>query len=226
MALIDWFEQARWWEIAFVSTLLNLVTVANSVVLFRLLVSRRNLAGQTRSPSPRDHVLTASTTVVNTAAIMPAWWLWSRGTLSLAAPSAWIVVEVVYLTVAVDAAMYVLHRTSHHGVLFRWFHVVHHTDDRPPCELTLFVMHPIEAAGFSVVMLGLMLVRPVSVPAVAVFFAVNLLIGTIAHVPLPSSGRWDSVFGGSRLHQMHHEHSDTNFGFFTQFWDRALGTFR
>ena len=87
-------------------------------------------------------------------------------------------------------------------------------------------MHPVEAAGFSTVMVALMLLWPVSVPAIAIFFALNLLIGTVAHVPLVALGALDNVLGVSRLHQTHHEDPDTNFGFFTQIWDRALGTFR
>ncbi len=201
-------------------------TVASSVMLFRLNVQRRAVAGRIRTSTTRDRLLALSTTFVNTIAVFPPWWLWSRGTIELADPTLRLVLEVVYLTVAIDAAMYVLHRISHQGFLFRWFHRVHHTDDRPPCDLTLFVMHPVEAAGFSTVMIGLMLLWPVSVPAIAIFFGLNLLIGTVAHVPLASSGGWDNILGGSRLHQTHHEDSNTNFGFFTQFWDRALGTFR
>lgn len=226
MDLIGWFERAEWWEIALVSILLNLSTVTNSVVLFRLLVRERAVSAQVRRPNGRDRSLTASTTFVNAAAVLPPWWLWSRGTIELASPSLRIVLEVLYLTVAIDTAMYALHRISHHGVLFRWFHQVHHSDDRPPSELTLFVMHPVEAAGFSTVMIALMLLWPVSVPAIAVFFGLNLVVGTVAHVPLVTPGRWENILGGSRLHQVHHEETNANFGFFTQVWDRALGTFR
>lgn len=226
MDLIDWFERAEWWHIALVSVLLNLSTVTNSVVLFRLVVQQRGNSTQVRQPNRRDRLLTLSTTAVNAAAVLPPWWLWSQGTIELSSPGPRIVIEVIYLTVAIDSAMYVLHRISHHGVLFRWFHNVHHSDDRPPSELTLFVMHPVEAAGFSTVMIALMLLWPVSVPAIAIFFGLNLVVGTVAHVPLVTPGRWENVIGGSRLHQIHHEQPNANFGFFTQVWDRALGTFR
>lgn len=221
-----WIEQARWWEIGLVAAGLNFFTITGSVILFRFLVGRRSVSGRIRKPTTRDRLLSVSTTFVNTIVILPPWWLWSRGTLELAPPSKWLILEVLYLTLALDAAMYVLHRLFHQRLLFQWFHQVHHTDDRPPCDLTLFVMHPAEAAGFGTVVAALVLVWPVSVPAVAVFFGLNLVVGTIAHVPLRSPEGWGSVLGGSRLHQPHHEDPNTNFGFFTQFWDRALGTFR
>lgn len=226
MFLSDWFEQAQWWEIGLASAVLNFLTVTNSVILFRFLVKRRSVSGRIRTATSRDRLLAASTTVMNAIAILPPWWLWTRGTLEFTSPSVWLVLEVIYLALALDAAMYGLHRLFHQEVLFRWFHQIHHTDDHPPCDLTLFVMHPAEAAGFSVVVTVLMLAWPVSIPAVAIFFGLNLLIGTIAHVPQVSPGKLDNVLGGSRLHQTHHEDPKANFGFFTQFWDRALGTFR
>lgn len=221
-----WFREAAWYEIVGVSAMLNIITVASSVVLFLWITNRRGVADRIRQPSARYWALAASTTVVNIAAVLPPWWLWTQGRIDLATPTVRILAEVVFLTIAVDAAMYVLHRASHRGVLFRWVHRIHHTDDRPPSALTLFVMHPVEAAGFSVVMVGLMLIWPVSVPAIGMFFGLNLVVGTVAHVPLIAPGRWKDLLGGSQLHQAHHEDGSTNFGFFTQIWDRAFRTIR
>ena len=226
MNLADWFEDARWWQITLLSLALNVVIVTSSMTLFRMLVTRRSVSARIRRPTRRDRLLTGSTTLVNALVLLPPWWLWSRGTLELAAPSVSIVLEVVYLLVGLDTAMYAIHRLFHQGVVYRWFHEVHHTDDRPLCSLTLFVMHPAEAAGFGTVVIVLMLIWPVSVPAVAIFFGLNLLIATLAHVPPAPPGKWDNIVGWSRLHQTHHHDPNANFGFFTQFWDRALGTFR
>lgn len=224
--MADWFMQARWWEITIASIVLNCATLLSSVFLYRILVNKRAVSHMTRSPSTRDRLLTASTTIVNTLVVLLPWWLWTRGSLHLAPISFRLLLEVVYLIVMLDLAMYVLHRIFHQEILFRMFHQMHHTEDAKPSRLTLFVMHPAEAAGFGAVMLVLMLLWPVSVSAIAVFLGANLLIGTAAHVPFSKAGRWDSTLGGSRLHQGHHQRPDTNFGFFTQFWDRSFGTFK
>ena len=90
----------------------------------------------------------------------------------------------------------------------------------------MLVTRPAEAAGFGAVTAALMLINPVSFAAVVVFFFVNLIVGTVAHVP--AGGRrvgWaGSWFGGSILHNDHHHHLETAHGFFTQFPDRLLRT--
>jgi len=224
--VVEWVEQAGWWQIGLLSIVLNVQTVATSVVFYRLVINRRPTAAPIRPSNRRDWILTGSTTLVNSLVLLPAWWLWKNGTIELATPSAFIVVEVLYLIVGLDAAMYFLHRIFHQGVLYRWFHSWHHTDDRPLCDMSLFVMHPAEAAGFGAAMIVLMVLWPVSVPAVAIFFGMNLVIGTLAHVPPSAPSRWDDFLGWSRLHRIHHDDVEANFGFFTQFWDRALGTYR
>ena len=225
----SWADGAAWWEIAVASLALNLATVVTSVVLWRWLVARRHMADVTRSVSRRDLALTASTTLMNAAVILPAWWLWREDVIELRDPTPLgVVIGVLGLLVGLDLVMYVLHRIFHQGVLYRWFHVWHHTGDERMSPVTLFVMHPFEAAGFGLATLGLMWVAPVSIPAVMAFFTVNLFVGTIAHVPRRDDPTADEPttgwIGGSAMHAGHHARPDTNFGFFTQVWDRLLGT--
>ena len=126
--------------------------------------------------------------------------------------------------------MYGVHRLFHYGVLYDRFHSVHHLPQKPPSALTLFVMSPFEAAGFGLVVMVLMWTWPVSLPAVAIFFTYNLVVGTAAHLPRRNSDEaprwWDRHLGGSVAHLAHHEDPNIHFGFFTQYPDRLFGTTR
>lgn len=225
-SISSWFTDRQWWEIAAIALVMNLGIVANSVFVWRLAAHRRGVSGPSRPVSGRDRALTATTTIVNAAALVPAWWLWTEGTIELASIDPLrIIIEVTYLVLAVDLVMYVVHRIFHLDPLYRWFHQVHHTDDAPTNELTLFVMHPLEAAGFGVLVLALLTMWSVSVVGIAIFFTINLIAGTVAHVPTSGSpSRWDRLFGGSPLHQGHHEAPNTGYGFFTTTWDRLFGS--
>ncbi len=91
--------------------------------------------------------------------------------------------------------------------------------------LSLFVMHPIEAAGFGLLMTAALLLVPVSVPAIAAFGTLNVFAGTLAHRPLDNKAAWlDRAGGWSRFHQAHHEDPAANLGFFLPLWDRIGGT--
>lgn len=111
--------------------------------------------------------------------------------------------------------------------LWRLTHGTHHTGNDRMCTVSLFVMHPAEPAGFAGVVLVLLLLWPVSFLAIATFFGINLVIGTLAHLPVDAARRvrWtDRNVGGAVLHQGHHRDEAANFGFFTAFWDTALRT--
>jgi lathosterol oxidase len=223
-----WVQDLGWWEVTLVGLVLNLATVGASFVLWSRLVHRRGVRAQTRPVGRRDVVLASTTTLVNALALLPAWWLWREGHLEVADPSLLgTIAGTAYLLVGLETAMYAIHRTFHVGWLYRRFHQVHHTDDEAMTALSLFVMHPLEPLGFALVTGALLVAVPVPFAAIGAFFTVNLVLGTVAHVPLdptvPAS-RGDAWMGGSRLHQAHHARPQSAYGFFTTGWDRLLGT--
>lgn len=226
VTLSAWFADRSWWQIAAFALILNVGVVANSVALWQLFARLRGVTDLARPISDRDRLLTASTTVANAAGVLPAWWLWKADVIEL--PSVQpgrVLFELVYLTIAVDLVMYWAHRVFHLDPLYRWFHQVHHTDDSPNNALTLFVMHPAEALGFSTLVTVLLILWPVSVLGVAIFFMINLVTGTLAHVMTtrPPTG-YDRIFGGSQLHQAHHDTPRSAYGFFTTVSDRLFGS--
>lgn len=225
----DYFSETSWYVVLAWCLLLNVATTLSAAILWRVLVGRWVLSDHPNGNiSTRALVLTGTTTLTNALVILPAWWLWIEGHLTLAAPSLggalW---QFLALTLFVDTAMYGVHRVFHFGVLYRWFHSWHHRDDSPSAVL-LLVMHPFEASGFGLLILVAMLLVPLSVPAVAAFFGLNLVMGVCAHVPTARLGPVLSRFAPSRwvagFHEQHHQSERTNFGFFTPLWDSVLGT--
>jgi sterol desaturase/sphingolipid hydroxylase (fatty acid hydroxylase superfamily) len=220
-----WADDLGWWQVALLGVVVNVATVASSVALWHVVVAQRALRGRARAVVRRDRVLAGSTIAVNSAALVAGWWAWQEGLVELVDPSLpRTAIEVAYLFVGLETIMYAVHRTFHLDPLYGWFHAVHHTGDEQMGPLTLFVMHPLEPAGFALAMLVLLVAWPVSVAAVVVFYGINLVVGTVAHVPSPPSAAAPAVLGGAALHQGHHAAPRTNYGFFTTFWDRVLGT--
>ena len=226
--VLDAVAEWDWWQVLAVSVVLNAATLATSVVLWHGLVRRWDLTDQTRVPERSEVLLTASTVAINALALLPGWWLWREGWIELAPSSLGrTAIDLVYLIVGVDAVMYGVHRVFHWGLLYRWFHRIHHVPDRRMTPVSLFVMHPLEAAGFSVVLLGLMALVDVTLASVVVFFGLNLTVGTLAHLPRrPGAAErwWDRWLGGTVPHQGHHADEAADFGFYTQVIDRVLGT--
>ncbi len=221
-----WFADRSWWQIIAIALVLNVGVVANSVALWQLFARRHGVHDLARPISDRDRLLTATTTVANAAGVLPAWWLWKADVIELpSVQPARVLLELLYLAMAVDLVMYWAHRIFHMDPLYRWFHQVHHTDDSPNNALTLFVMHPAEALGFSILVTVLLILWPVSLLGIALFFMVNLITGTLAHVMTAGPPTvYDRIFGGPHLHQAHHDAPRSAYGFFTTVSDRLFGS--
>lgn len=223
--LVDWFRDASWVTITAIGIVLNLSVTATSIAVWSLLDGSRPTRGQLPA---RAITSATATTVVNGLVLVPAWWLWQRGTLHLPSPELLpSLAQFVYLTLFMDAALYWIHRIGHHELVYRFVHERHH-DEVTMTPLSLFVMHPIEAAGFGLLMLTALLLVPVSVPAIAAFGTLNVAAGTLAHRPVGETGsadsRLSSLGGWAAFHQAHHADPDVNLGFFIPFWDRVAGT--
>ncbi len=218
----------EWWQILAVSVALNAGSCMASVAFWGWMVRQRGVGAEVRSATNSELAWALGGNLTNTLCLIPVWWLWAKGYLPIEMPRfPRVVLECLYLLIAFDLIMYVVHRAFHYGYLYRLAHVVHHRTTTSMSSISLFVMHPIEAAGFASIMVALMWLWPVSVVSVGCFYAVNLLVGTLAHVPTqgpPKAASIAQYFGGSASHQEHHRVVSTNFGFFSTIWDRMFRT--
>ncbi|MCC7534849.1 MAG: sterol desaturase family protein [Deltaproteobacteria bacterium] len=205
------------------------LALAGGALVVRLFRGRR----VTAPPPPlerREVALAACTIVLNTAVTVVGFWLWQRGTVRFRDDLglyAWLDVPVILL--AMDLAMYVLHRVAHVGGLYGWLHRPHHRYDRPR-PLTLFVLAPHETLAFGALWLVVISVYPASWLGMSIYLALNVAFGVVGHVgvePLPRA--WVRLpvlrhVATSTFHAQHHADPRFNFGFYTVLWDRLLGT--
>ena len=155
------------------------------------------------------------------------------GAIRFAAPSSWLA-ELLGFVVPWYGFMifyYFLHRSMHHRRLF-WMHRWHH-ESLVTTPMTGFSMHPVEAIGWTIGMLG---------PCIALA-QTGLLgfwgwlawlwfiwTGNIAgHAnaemfPLRSTPASTILSNPISYHSLHHARFDGHYGFITAFMDRIFGT--
>lgn len=221
--VVEWFREAPWFAIALVGVAMNVSVTLTSVGAWLVLHGRRVERRQLSAKALSSAVVT---TLVNGLVLVPAWWLWQQGTLQLPAPTLLgTVLQFAYLALFMDTALYWLHRAGHNELVYRFVHERHH-EEAAMTPLSLFVMHPIEAAGFGFLMMCALVLVPVSVPAIAAFGTLNVVAGTLAHQMAPEAeSPWSQRFGGwATFHQAHHQDPAVNLGFFIPLWDRVAGT--
>jgi len=109
-------------------------------------------------------------------------------------------------------------------MLFRIVHQRHHSH-QDVSGLSLFVMNPIEAAGFGLLLFVILVLHVFDIKAVLIFLMLNWLFGMVGHSGLRFDSRALKWFAGDSLfHHRHHMSTGGNFGFFTPFWDWLLRT--
>lgn len=128
-----------------------------------------------------------------------------------------------------DAYFYWAHRLMHHPKVFKLVHLIHHKSNNPS-PWTAYAFHPIEA----VVEAGIVTVFAFSIPihrsaifAYMLFQIAYNVYGHLGYEIFPKNlnkhwlGKW---FNTSVAHNMHHKYSVKNYGLWTTFWDRMMGT--
>lgn len=184
------------------------------------------------APVERVELALAGATVALNALVTDAGFELDRvGLLAFRPGAGWrVALDVLVLTLAMDFAMYLLHRLAH-APPFARIHRLHHRYVAPR-PLTLFVLHPLETIGFGA--LWLLVVRLVSPtwPGTLVFLTLNVFFGVHGHTGVELFPAWLArvpvlrAIAGGRFHVHHHEDERVNFGFYTTIWDRLFGTYR
>jgi sterol desaturase/sphingolipid hydroxylase (fatty acid hydroxylase superfamily) len=212
---------------------LNLFIFALALGIGAWLVRRHAPRRVTAPPAPQsahEWAYALITVVINTAVTVVGLWLSRLGLLRYRSDAGLhALLDVVVLLLAMDAAMYALHRVAHHPWIFPLLHRPHHRYDRPR-PLTLFVLSPPEALAFGGLWLVVLFLYDTSYLGMTLYLSLNVAFGTIGHLgvePFPSRWiRWPVTrhIGTSTFHALHHREERTNFGFYTLVWDRLLGT--
>lgn len=211
----------------------NVLVFAASVIVGALLIRHFADARVTPAPSamePLEVGLAISTVVLNAAITFAGLVLYRSGVIVIATSVGVLRVlrDVVVLIVAMDLAMYVLHRLAHHRWLMPILHSAHHRYAHPR-PLTLFVLHPFETLAFGALWLAVLTIYETTWLGVAIYLTLNLAFGTIGHLgvePTPALRRHPALrwIASSTFHAGHHVTTETNFGFYTTVWDRLFGT--
>lgn len=132
--------------------------------------------------------------------------------------------DLIVIFIFMDLAMYLTHLGAHHQIFYKHFHGVHHSHI-DMAELSLYVMHPLEAFGFGVMLIIFLIIYPISLGALLIFLLFNWLFGVFAHSGIePSKGRLGNYICMTKFHQIHHQRADGNYGFYTPLWDMLFKT--
>lgn len=128
-----------------------------------------------------------------------------------------------------DAYFYWTHRLLHTRWFFKKIHTVHHRSANPT-PLAAYSFHPIEALIESLIVFPFITILPVHVFAFLLFTFLVLVLNVIGHIGfefIPRKLR-NSLPGkyltSSTHHNLHHQKSNKNFGYYFTFWDKLMKT--
>jgi len=159
--------------------------------------------------------------LINIVVAIPGYLLFKNGDITFITAS-YFVRDLVILFIVFDVLMYVLHLISHYAWPFKKFHNKHHSHEYFNA-ISLYVMEPVEAILFGLMLTCFTLIFTFNFYSFLVFLAVNWGLGVLGHLNTKSK-KQPLVFGNHVFHKKHHEQGNSNFGFYTVIWDRMFGT--
>lgn len=223
-------------ELIVFSLLLNLFLYGLSISLYLLLqkyTSSTYIQEEQQAITGRDIRLSLFTIVCNAIVLLLGIWLYKNGIINVSEDSTvlMILLQTIGLIIGMDFLMYVSHRLAHLPFFYSSVHLRHH-EHSSVNAISLFVLHPIEAIGFGLLIIVLLYLFTFDVVAVALYLIINLLWGTIGHID-------KDIFKGTLFerisrnilcltvfHNIHHQDPNSNYGFYTLFWDKCFKTYR
>ncbi len=143
----------------------------------------------------------------------------------------WYFTSFVVVFLIHDTYFYWTHRLMHHKSLYKYFHKVHHLSHKPT-PLAAFAFHPLEAIVESSVFVIISFALPVHFTVIMIFTLFSLFMNVYGHLGFNfwSEKQLNSyplkLFSHSVHHSWHHQFYKGNYGFYLQFWDRAMGTWK
>ncbi|MEC4116237.1 sterol desaturase family protein [Myroides phaeus] len=234
--MLQTLSHLSWFQLLLLSLAINIVLFASSVGLYALVKmfsTQELIQEQEQKFSKGDLQLAILVLVCNSAVFLLGEYLWERGFIIVSEKESvfTILLQIGVLVGGMDFLMYVFHRIAHLPGLYGLVHGKHH-EHSSVNFLSLFVLHPVEAIGFGMLFIVLLLIYPFNVWAITAYLTINLIWGTIGHLNQEilketRFKQWIStVLCLSVFHNRHHQYPDCNYGFYTLLWDKVCKTYR
>ncbi|MBN8219483.1 MAG: sterol desaturase family protein [Spirochaetes bacterium] len=232
--LLEWLWQQSFVSASAVFFALNILIFAGALAAGKFIDHFFNPGKENAGRfTATELLLSCSTVCINSAITSGGWLLWKAGVIRLNTQAAWwqILRDTAVLVLAMDLALYILHRIAHIPLFYKIAHYKHH-EYKEVTVLTLFVMSPLEALGFGTLWVFTLCFFSFSIEAVALFLNMNLYFGITAHAGTAiypeRLRRFVSALGFTYpdFHRLHHENERVNMGFYTRIWDVLLKTSR
>lgn len=209
--------------------------VQNILITFFTLLIGNIIIKQTKNPiqpiSKKEWLVCTFTNILNTAITYFGFKVWQYDIININFDTTWaLLIHVVTIFFAMDLLMFLFHYVIHRTILYRIIHSLHHKaiDPKP---IDLFILHPLETLGFGFLWLFLLSFYTFNIYAIVIYLIFNVVFGLIAHLGIET--RLDSIsklkglayLGTSSFHHQHHQIGQCNYGFYTNIWDRLIGTY-
>lgn len=142
---------------------------------------------------------------------------------------AYLVFSVLLWTIGLDTYFYWTHRLMHHKKLYRFFHLTHHRSHNPT-PFTAYSFAPPEAVLVYLFVPIFFSIVPMHDMAFGAAMLIQTSRNAMAHCGyelFPKGWAGHPILGILTTvthHDMHHEKSKGNYGFYFTFWDRVMGT--
>jgi len=217
--------------------LIIFVGVLAGLALLELLIPRRKLVGV----KWQRWITNLGLIVIDTLALRLLFPLLAVGFAGYVASKGWglfnllnlpVALEIILCVFALDLAIYFQHVISHKIGIFWALHKVHHVD-RDVDVTTAIRFHPIEIVLSMVYKFAIIIVLGPAALAVFLFEVLLNASAMFTHANLTLPAPLDYVV---RLlfvtpdmhrvhHSVHHNETDSNYGFNLSIWDRMFGTY-
>lgn len=223
-------------ELIVFSLLLNFFLYGLSIGLYLVLqkyTCSTYIQEEQQAITGRDIKLSLCTIICNALVFLLGMWLYEHEVIFVSEQSTVLIIllQTIGLIIGMDFLMYVFHRLAHIPFFYSLAHLRHH-EHSSVNAISLFVLHPIEAIGFGLLIIILLYLFTFDVVAIVLYLIINLLWGTIGHID-------KDIFKGTFFervsrdilcltvfHNRHHQDPECNYGFYTLFWDKCFKTYR
>lgn len=144
-------------------------------------------------------------------------------------PLWWLPVSFIIAIIVHDTYFYWTHRAIHHPKLFKHIHLEHHKSTNPS-PWTSYSLHFLEGALEAMVGPILLLIIPFHPIVLYLFVTMAFVMNVYGHLGFEVVPKWFrqsflfEIMNTSVHHNLHHEKSKGNYGYYFRIWDRLMGT--